>query len=92
MPDCAPSGRICSVSWHTASDGPVPCLSVRILSNTMGDPSSGSSPPADFGVDSQSPLSLLTGIRPLHQAPLPKSLPSPAAFVPCLPVAPHAEA
>ena len=58
----------------------------------MGDPSFGSSPPADSEVDSQSPFSLLAGIRPFLQAPPPSALPGPMAFVPSLPLVPHAEA
>ena len=58
----------------------------------MGDPSSGSSPPADFGVDNQSSPFLLTGIHPFLQAPLLGVLPGLATFSSSLPVAPHAEA
>ena len=58
----------------------------------MGDPSSGSSPPVDSGVDSQSSSFLLADIRPFLQAPPLGALPSPATFAFSLPVAPHAEA
>ena len=58
----------------------------------MGDPSFGSSSPADSGVDSQSPPFLLAGICPFPHAPPPEVLLGPVAFVPSLPVAPHAKA
>ena len=69
----------------------LPVLPVWIFSTIMGDPSFGSSPPAESEVRSQSFPFLVIGIRPFLQAPPLGALPGPATFAFSLPVALHAE-
>ena len=87
-PDCASSGRVCSLSLHTVSDYPIHSLLVWIFSATMEDPSVDHLSVVDARVISQTCPSLSPSIRPFIQMPSPGSLPSSVAFVTLPPLSP----